>query len=139
MVAANPQPTLEWLFSRCIEDKSRGCWLWPGSHDGKGYSRIRLGGKRPRGHQVAYELLRGPISPDLEIDHLCRIRNCINPWHLEAVPGKTNVNRAPWSKVSRCPRGHEYTAENTDIRNGKRNCKTCEKTRLAARDYRRRA
>lgn len=76
-----------------------GCWDWRGPRDRKGYGvvRLRIGGRlRYTGaHRATWIALRGPIyGPDLEIDHLCRNRACVNPFHLEVVTGKVNTERA---------------------------------------------
>jgi hypothetical protein len=44
-------------------------------------------------HRFAYELLVGPIPEDLELDHLCRVRHCVNPAHLEPVTHLENILR----------------------------------------------
>lgn len=80
-----------------VERVEDGCWLWTASLTGDGYGRISLGGKfGPMGlaHRVAYELLVGPIPEGLELDHLCRVRRCVNPEHLEPVTHAENVRRA---------------------------------------------
>jgi hypothetical protein len=111
-----------------------GCWLWTGSLDLKGYGRIRPnpGASMTSPHRVSYELFVGPIPGDTEIDHLCRVRHCVNPDHLEAVTHQENVrrgnvmlNNAQRHKTT-CPRGHEYDVV-VRLANGnsKRRCSTC--------------
>lgn len=46
-----------------------------------------------RAHRFAYELWVAPIPPEREIDHLCRVRGCVNPTHMEPVTTRENVNR----------------------------------------------
>lgn len=75
-----------------------GCWLWTGHVNkvsGYGQISVREGGKvhTIQGHRLAYELLVGEIPNGLEIDHLCRVRSCVRPDHLEAVDHRTNVMR----------------------------------------------
>src|SRR6266496_2265386 len=76
---------------------SRACWLWTGKTGRDGYGRIGLGGRgalvRVRAHRFAYELLIGPIPDGLQIDHLCRVRHCVNPAHLEPVTQRENILR----------------------------------------------
>lgn len=76
-------------------------------------------------HQLAYELPVGPIPDGLQINHLCQNRRCCNPAHLEPVTARVNVLRAVRRDV--CLRGHEYTPENTILKNGgsQRNCRIC--------------
>ena len=68
-------------------DKSRGsCWLWVASTR-NGYGAFNLGldgGNRSvLAHRFAWDDLRGPIPEGLVLDHLCGVRRCVNPDHLE--------------------------------------------------------
>jgi HNH endonuclease len=117
------------------------CWLWTGATT-KGYGRFRGTGA----HRFAYELLVGPIPQGLQLDHLCRVRNCVNPEHLEPVTCQENLRRGFIAKAragqrpTHCPQGHEFTTENTYIwRGNKRACKTCNGIRALARYHRKRA
>lgn len=68
-----------------------GCWLWTGAMNPKGYGRY---GKPTRyAHRIAYQALVGPIPEDMTLDHLCRVRNCVNPAHLEVVTRAVNTSR----------------------------------------------
>lgn len=86
---------------------------------------------RSRAHRRIYEECFGPIATGLVIDHLCRNKRCVNPEHLEAVTQRTNVLRgvghaAQRARQTHCKRGHEFTFENTLIRQGRcRQCRTC--------------
>ena len=88
------KPLADRLFSRI--DADGPCWLFQGGLTKDGYGVIGRG-RRGEGsvyaHRAAWELLVGPIPDGLEIDHLCRVRSCCNPDHLEPVTRKTNVNR----------------------------------------------
>lgn len=107
------------------------CWSWTGGTNPKGYGRVSLkGGKNMFVHRMFYEAEKGTIGDGLVIDHLCRNRRCCNPDHLEAVTNAENVRRGRTGKwqirESRCPRGHEFTPENTiQNSNGSRRCRTC--------------
>lgn len=116
-------------------EKTDTCWLWTAALV-KGYGRFYDTDMRPVGaHRWAYELLVGPIPEGLTIDHLCRVRRCVNPDHLEVVTQRENVARVP--PKTHCPHGHAFTAANTYIRKPKadglrpaRQCREC--ARLAA-------
>lgn len=111
------------------------CWLWMGSTADRGYGgtfRPEEGAKSTRPHRWAYEHLIGPIPEGLEIDHLCRNRACVNPWHLEPVTAVVNTARAHRYAPTHCPQGHEYTPENTyhpPNKPNSRQCRTCRRTR----------
>ena len=69
------------------------CWLWRGSVNNCGYGQVNLKGVKPA-HRAVYELLVGPIPKGLQLDHLCHVRLCVNPDHLEPVTKSENMRRA---------------------------------------------
>ena len=73
-------------------NKTETCWLWMATTNPKGYGRFR-DGKAVSAHRWAYEQVAGPIPEGLQLDHLCRVRNCVNPAHLEPVTGAVNQKR----------------------------------------------
>lgn len=109
-----------------------GCWLWTGCLS-DGYSRIRVSrdGKYvgTTVHRVLYEMDKGKINPGLELDHLCRVRKCCNPDHLEPVKHQVNSRRGNvglhQSKKTHCPQGHAYDQKNTLVFKGERHCRAC--------------
>ena len=129
--------------------KSGTCWLWTGADNGDGYGRAHIGGVRKYAHRASFEFFNGPIPEDLQIDHLCRNRRCVNPLHLEPVVQRTNLLRGDGPPAHNavkdaCVRGHEFTPENTRIevrpgRNSARQCKACDKIRRRAARARRSA
>lgn len=119
-------------FQEKVSLAADGCWEWTGSHNGQGYGRFYLDGKKVYTHRYAYEQTNGPIPDGLVIDHLCRNPKCCNPEHLEPVTVSENALRGLTGKTERrlkthCKRGHEYNTENTAIRAGKRFCRACQK------------
>lgn len=115
------------MRSYLVDDN--GCWLYQGKIDSHGYARY----DDKLVHRITYEDAFGPIPKGLEIDHLCRIRRCINPEHLEAVTHAENVRRGISGQVNRarmlarthCARGHEWTPENTMQTPRQRKCRAC--------------
>ena len=110
------------------------CWYWTGAKIPTGYGSIRHQGKAKMVHRVAYEILVGPIPEGLELDHLCRVRNCVNPDHLDPVTHQVNVSRgrtghSSGPRQTHCKRGHSFTEENTYMHNGKRHCRACKALR----------
>jgi hypothetical protein len=122
-----------------IEDKinksgPNGCWLWTGAINKYGYGHFKLDSKTYRAHRIVYQYLIGEIPKGLEPDHLCRVRSCVNPAHLELVTHKVNIQRGKktrkigaWQRSkTHCPQGHPYDEVNTYIRpDGKRGCRKC--------------
>ena len=99
-------------------DPNGGCWLWSGAPNSCGYGQLQVSGRPWRAHRYIYEKLVGPIPSGLQLDHLCRVRLCVNPAHLEPVNNRENVLRgvgrtAENARKTHCARGHEYTPENT--------------------------
>ena len=119
-------------------DKTNSCWLWTGTLNRDGYGIYQ--GKIA--HRIAYIKANGEYPANTVTDHLCRVRNCVNPDHLEAVSIGENVRRGRVSavvkqrhaSVTHCRAGHEFTPDNLYLETGKdgyqrRHCKLCVKTR----------
>lgn len=71
------------------------CMIWLYTHGSGGYGRVIVPGEHTikSVHKVAYEWVNGTVPDGLELDHLCRTRDCYNPDHLEAVTHLVNVRR----------------------------------------------
>ncbi len=115
--------------------KTPTCWLWTGTLS-RGYGQFRVDGRLVRAHRWAYETLIGPITRGLDIDHLCRVHNCVNPEHMEVVTRRINILRgisvsALAAQATHCPQGHPYDEKNTYYRpkTSHRGCRTCNRQR----------
>lgn len=122
-------------FEKHYEVADTGCWEWTGAKNPRGYGETSdksTGRENVYAHRMAWELYRADIPEGLTIDHLCRNTSCVNPDHLEPVTFEENQRRRGAS-VTHCPRGHEYTPENTYRRDGMRNCRACARVRSRER------
>lgn len=108
-------------------NKTETCWLWTGPLNAKGYGCAYYNGKCMSAHRAVYFILVGIISDGLEFDHKCRVRNCVNPEHLEPVTHTVNLKRSPFrgGKKFICKRGHVFTTKNTRMQNGTKVCLIC--------------
>lgn len=123
-------PTPEEKFWSRVE-KSDGCWLWTGPLHSGGKTGYGWTGKK-LAHRQAYEYAVGPIPDGLQLDHLCRVRLCVRPEHLEPVTQKENIRRgdAPSTVAARtgkCQRGHLLSGRNLYVvpATGAHRCQAC--------------
>jgi len=118
-------------------DVPGACWLWLGHINPNGYAqwKIEKTSKAELVHRIAYRLMHGEIDNTLQLDHLCKIRHCVNPDHLEQVTAKENNARStsPTARnrlKTHCKHGHAFDEANTHIRpNGGRSCRICKNLR----------
>lgn len=86
-----------------------------------------------KAHRFVYEQIRGPIPDGMDIDHLCRVRNCVNPDHMEPVTRRENTLRGLKGRlVTHCPAGHAYSPDNL-LTKTRRDCKRCHANKERAR------
>ena len=88
-----------------------GCWIWLGQCTVGGYGVLRYCQQSQFAHRFSYEQKHGSIPDGLTIDHLCRVTQCCNPDHLEAVTLRENILRgtspsANHARKTHCIRGH---------------------------------
>lgn len=122
-----------------VKKTEGGCWLWIASCGYNGYGQFfPVKGTRVYAHRFSYEIHKGEIPDNREVDHICNQRACVNPEHLRLLTHRENCRRGTagqkckerFQKITHCPHGHEYTPENTAWwKQGElkaRRCKTCE-------------
>jgi HNH endonuclease len=128
-----------------VEDRGHEtpCWVWQGYiRPRDGYpDRMRWHGRKVWPLRHIYEMLVGPIPEGLDLDHLCRVRVCVNPEHAEPVTRGENVRRgvgpsAVHARKTHCIHGHSLAdAVLRPQRDGsgrmQRECRTCRAIRLA--------
>lgn len=136
-----------------VEVQPDGCWHWTGALT-YGYGSFSAEQRQCRAHRFAYEVFVGPIPEGFTIDHECHNadescpggrgclhRRCVNPLHLATKSIEDNMNASPNACANRthCPKGHEYTPENTYVApSGFRSCRTCYRARKVEMRRRRR-
>lgn len=121
-------------------DATGDCWIWKLAPQPDGYGRktFRVAGvkKQFQAHRWVWEMLVGPIPEDLQLDHLCRVRACVNPDHLEPVTLKENLwrGRSRFNKQGQklCKRGHDLN-DSYQYGASSRNCRQCASIRHAER------
>lgn len=101
--------------------KTETCWLWTGAKNQLGYGVFWDGTRKWVAHRYLYETSVGPVGRELDLDHLCRVRNCVRLDHLDPVTHHENVKRGMLGPLARernlartaCPQGHAWAPETT--------------------------
>jgi hypothetical protein len=101
------------------------CWLWTAAVSSRGYGCIGFGPdtRTTSTHRLAYEALVGPIPEGLTIDHLCRVKRCVNPTHFEVVTAVENRQRITRAQTH-CVKLHPLFGDNLRI-HGTRKTRVC--------------
>ena len=80
-------------WTRYMVDET-GCWLWAGPIYNNGYGKLSRAAHGTRlAHRAFYMRRHGDLARSVDLDHLCRIRHCVNPDHLEPVSRSLNIKR----------------------------------------------
>jgi hypothetical protein len=94
-------------FSRYVVNDS-GCWIWDGPiYPDSGYGKTSVVLHGTRTAHVAFFLEHvGEFNRSLDLDHICRVRSCVNPYHLEPVTREENLRRGREARFTgMCQRG----------------------------------
>lgn len=148
VVRSNKGTPLPDRFERLfVAGPQANCWPWLGARTAAGYGYMRIDDKTRTASQIALELAGRPApEPGLFALHKCDNPPCVNPDHLfwgthEDNMADQKAKGRHWATVKPdCAHGHPWTPENTRIgKDGRKNCRTCERNRLAQRKVKRRA
>ena len=98
-----PRTELPTVIDKRIIENEHGCWIWQatvrGGNLSHSYGQAWWGGKSEPAHRFVYERLIGDIPDGLILDHLCMVKPCVNPEHLEPATRNTNMQR--WADAER--------------------------------------
>ena len=123
------------FWAKVTENPDTGCWEWTAARARNGYGQFSLDGTVKSAHRLAYRAMVGEIPDGLVIDHLCRVRHCVNPGHMEPVTPAVNRLRGDSLYVRRngtavhpsiCIHGHALAGPNLAVKpDGRRYCRAC--------------
>lgn len=129
-------------------DADGDCWRWKGFCIPTGYGYFMVHTIYPKRrnigvHRLAWQMLVGTIPPKMTIDHMCKVRNCVNPSHMRLLTRAANTMAgssvpAMNERKTECKRGHPFDSSNTVIDNrGYRQCRICNRLRHEPKDIER--
>ncbi len=67
-----------------------GCWLWTGAVNPQGYGFFYTGSDQVMAHRWAYATMIEPVLDGVDVHHVCEVRACVNPTHLQPIPAVTH-------------------------------------------------
>ena len=77
-----------------LRDDYDDCILWQAEIDDDGYGVFKVEGKKHQAHRWIFEQAHGVLlPPEIEVDHTCCTRHCVNLRHLKDVTKLVNLSR----------------------------------------------
>jgi hypothetical protein len=133
-----------WRFWARVS-RTDDCWEWQAYVKNNGYGVLRHCGRLWHAHRLAWLITHGELADEAFVCHRCDNPRCVRPDHLFLGTHTDNMRDA-WSKgrgrnpmtdanaaKTHCSRGHEFTAENTNVLpDSSRQCRTCRRENCRA-------
>lgn len=126
---------MNWLprfWAKVYKPSIHQCWDWLSYIDPDGYSRFQIKNVSYGAHRLSWKEFFGEIPKDMVIDHKCRNRSCVNPYHMQLVTrgenvllgiGMSAINKAK----THCLKNHPFDSKNN---RGDRVCSICKNASL---------
>ena len=106
---------LEKKLTTDILNPDNECILWTGSKNSDGYGILNVkwidgARKQCRAHRLAYMIYYNTVDlgpqPQMEVSHICHVKNCLNPKHLVLEPHYINMSRQSCRHTGECLKMH---------------------------------
>lgn len=108
------------------------CWEWQRGKHTAGYGFFKGPDCGGYAHRFSWQHFNGPVPKGLDLDHLCKNKPCVNPWHLEPVTRAENARRVYGATATHCAHGHERALYERRSAGGYLRCKECARLRQRA-------
>jgi len=95
-------------------DQIKKCWIWIGCLC-KGYGVFSLAGKKIYVHRWIWELVHGAIPDSMQIHHVCGVKSCCNPRHLELIDHSSHMKKHAATGVWSGSRNGNATRTTTEV------------------------
>ena len=83
-----------------MPEPNTGCWLWTGNIMHRGYAIMWANGKTTRVSRWSFRKFKGDIPDGMHVDHICEVKDCVNPDHLQLLtPAENNEKRDLMKKL----------------------------------------
>ncbi len=114
------------------------CWLWTAYITPDGYGKFKMVGMCRTAHRMSFGMFVHEIQDGNDADHLCQVRHCVNPVHIQDIPSIAHKILGHTRKTH-CKQGHPFSPENT-FRDARRSrvCRTCRKRIVDAYNHKKR-
>lgn len=88
------RPIRQRIIDKVTFEPNSGCWLWTGGVSSYGYAASQIKGRQVLMHRIVFEMHKGSVPKDGILSHLCNVRCCVNPDHIELWRESSNRNES---------------------------------------------